>query len=1256
MKKKTLKIFIAITLILLVGVVGVITLLHFTSRTFKEESVKVTNLSNNGFTLYWETDKPTITKAKVSMRDFDRQWDWQYDDRDNPQNPQKRTIHHVTFTELASKEDYIVEVANTTLPVNFGQDFYSTEVKIEEPRETTAGIPDRVYGYVVDPEGVKVEGSVVFITIDEENYLSAVTGENGSYSFDISSLNPPAGGFLEKITVVAEDYSVTEFAAQSSMDRPVPDIELAGYEIGQEGAGDSTEAGGWLKMLVGDVMATNSCFTGSEVGGVRAQCDTNIHWMKKLNVNNCPSPSRFRVGLVAHTYQTFLYEPDNIKLRLVNEDTGEVALDNIKNGEYVIKDRQELNYGEKGSSFKVEAYNSSGTTCGNADGETIVEFASKTTTYAPASRGSSPGGGSPSPGSGRSTGTPGTMPPVSPRTQSCKKYGENFATLSPVSADMYSQAADLGMNWGESIVVSIEGVHAWGQNVVNATSQGITPILRICYKGACDIEDGEEYGRAVAKMYNGLLDSGKLPSEGIYVHAGHNEPNAAEYRSPREEGEFVAGMIREVKAAGVPISHNPNDSGIKLIGPNLDLFNKVTGQGPEGPIYTASDYLDEMVQHCGGVSSNLYAMAVNDYYITHDGTNFRDVYSDVTGFIGYLKSKSSLPNQVFITEIGKAKDEGGKLVYTDAMTWTQFGEELAKLDGVANVRGILLFDSLGMNRDKNFEYHKPLWDDASIIQNEILAGCSLSSVRNPQEGNVVPPGGTPSQPGGPIPVSPVEPTDGLYCGDFNCTFVQWNGINEIYLPVGWHAWWDEGSTTGSDGASYCGDFPNNGEHFNCGRPEYGSMSKSMFANRAIEGDSLKYFTTYRTHNAGVFTSVRIGSPGVSKRVEFKAKALSWTAPDDNWYHGQVGIHPDGGVDRENVEWGEYKQLADIDPEDQAKWTQLEASVTTTSDVVTLFIRGNNQYALQNNDSYWENAELYVDGQRLVAKSYEGGSGGAGDSATIAQADLDNTNGESVLGEQYNPSYPGLPSGEMEEPGKYRIRSSKHHILLPYISTFEDEDTQISFFYDRNMNLKKDSNEPYVLDMGTIDVERVSDAVKYDLQKGFNFVSFPMDMNGENKASDFLGKIKSNGGYASSISSYYSGYWISYNDISGYGYGEDFDLLPGRGYVVKVDHPTTLVFDGSKFSESIPFDLIEGWNLVGVHGSDKDHTAKSLLQLIYDNEGITSDNLTTWFSDTQRYNGFHYDPEAKKYFGDDYDLKDNKSYFIRVLDGEGTVLP
>lgn len=1227
MKNKLSKVFIISGVVLVAIISGLVLWFLLSKRIFDAESFIVSNVSSNSVTVFWRTDKPTITSARVTLEDFRHGGDWYNDDREDQDNVKKRTNHYITFTEMEPGEKYVVEVANTAFP--FSQNFYTEVVSTNDERKSSVSMPERVYGYVADEFGNQVADAIVFITVDDEEFVSTYTRGNGSYALDVGPIAPSFENYIERLYVDAEGYEFKTFVAQSSIDQPVPDINLVPEGDTDENVESSTDNvsydSTWIDKLSGNVLANNTCYKGNELGGVRAQCDTNVHWMTRMNVNNCPNSYRFRVGLVAHSYMTFLYDPDNIRLKLIDEGSGETVLSDITNGGFVIRDRTELEFGETGKTFRVVAYNAgTGEECENLDVECYVEFKEKTETYGTVDSPGGDGDSEPSPG-----GTPGTIPSGG-TSQPCKKFGENFATLPPIGRSDLQKASNLGYRWGEVIIVANEQVTgAYANYVKDAWAEGITPILRICYKGTCGIEDGKVYGQSITTLYNNLLNEGSLPDNGLFIHAGHNEPNAAEYRSPKSEAEFIADVINTLRNNGIDLSHDPNDSGVKLIGSNLDLFTPTTVAGSN--IYTARDYLEEMTKYFGGVSEHLYAIAVNDYFKDR-GIN---VYDDLISIDKYIKSKSSLPNKIFLTEVGKM-DQG--------MTWSQFGSELSRVDSIESVQAILLFDSLGLNRDSNFEYHKDLWDDPSIIQNEITVGCGLAGPEVPQEGTVPPsPGGGVPGDSGPVPVGPIEPTDGLYCGNFDCTFMQWNNINEIYLPRYWGAWHDEDVTQDADGRYWCGDFENSDRGWDCGRPEYGQIAKDQFENRAQSGSALKYFTTFRTHNAGVYTSIRIGSPGIEKEVKFKVNGIAWMAPDANWYNGAVGIHVDGGIDPHGAVWGDTIGLDNVQPENSnPDWRSMEVTAKTTSDIVTVFIRGNNQYAVRNNDSYWDNAEFYVNGVKSVASEVMDdvvARGGAGD--------ISLTSNDTVL---------GASSISVGESGKYKVTSETYHILQPYVSKFGDGDYEIQFFHDENSNLTKDPGESFVTDVQGIELEKVGDVAGYNLKSGFNFISFPVYSEGIDKVTDFVAEVRKQGGDITSVSTYFSGKWNSYIQRGTHVYGENFDLLPSRGYIVNVSNPVSLVLDGESYKAPVQISILEGWNLVGVHGSPISYTAGSFLTMLKNEGDIEADNVSTWSAENQRYSGYQIDLEDDEYYGEDFALFGSGAYFVRVVDGSGTLKP
>jgi hypothetical protein len=90
---------------------------------------------------------------------------------------------------------------------------------------------------------------------------------------------------------------------------------------------------------------------------------------------------------------------------------------------------------------------------------------------------------------------------------------------------------------------------------------------------------------------------------------------------------------------------------------------------------------------------------------------------------------------------------------------------------------------------------------------------------------------------------------------------------------------------------------------------------------------------------------------------------------------------------------------------------------------------------------------------------------------------------------------------------------------------------------------------------------------------------------------------------------------------------------------------------------MPVDLIEGWNLIGIHGAeDKNYNAKSLLDAMYNQQEIRSDSISRWLSQDQDYSVFHYDPEIKKYSGENFEINNTESYLIRVTEGDGVFNP
>ncbi|HHX64859.1 MAG TPA: hypothetical protein GX702_08240 [Chloroflexi bacterium] len=146
--------------------------------------------------------------------------------------------------------------------------------------------------------------------------------------------------------------------------------------------------------------------------------------------------------------------------------------------------------------------------------------------------------------------------------------------------------------------------------------------------------------------------------------------------------------------------------------------------------------------------------------------------------------------------------------------------------------------------------------------------------------------------------------------------------------------------------------------------------------------SLKYFTTWATHTAGFYQRVPV-EPGT--QVTFSIWVQIYTAENTMMsggrfvsdleqpgkYHASVGIDPYGGVPAtfgappsEQTVWSASITETDTrttDAEGHAidDWALLTVSTIARSDHVTVYTRGQPEFPVKHNDSYWDDACLTV---------------------------------------------------------------------------------------------------------------------------------------------------------------------------------------------------------------------------------------------------------------------------------------------------------
>lgn len=174
---------------------------------------------------------------------------------------------------------------------------------------------------------------------------------------------------------------------------------------------------------------------------------------------------------------------------------------------------------------------------------------------------------------------------------------------------------------------------------------------------------------------------------------------------------------------------------------------------------------------------------------------------------------------------------------------------------------------------------------------------------------------------------------------------------------GWHPWFVRGDAT-----------------FNR-EPEFKVVipGHTGDAYRVRSGQSMKWFTTWGTHTAGIYQRVA-AAPGTP--LTFSAHGMIYTGEDDGWmpdmqtyfsdpvqsgnYRIAVGIDPTGAVPPigshppASVIWSPDTMTTD-------QFVNLSVSARTTGSAATVYLKGWAEWPVKHNDSFWDDACLQVGG-------------------------------------------------------------------------------------------------------------------------------------------------------------------------------------------------------------------------------------------------------------------------------------------------------
>ncbi len=190
-----------------------------------------------------------------------------------------------------------------------------------------------------------------------------------------------------------------------------------------------------------------------------------------------------------------------------------------------------------------------------------------------------------------------------------------------------------------------------------------------------------------------------------------------------------------------------------------------------------------------------------------------------------------------------------------------------------------------------------------------------------------------------------EPVNLLQNPGFEGDYFPWGGINEVQVAHGWTPWWRD-RTENDPPATYF-------------RPEYKRADVYVYDYRVRSGTAAQqWFTFHSTHEAGMYQQVMNVEPG--KRYRFTIWCHVWSSTEHDPRQSvnpanprlQVGIDPTGAWNPwgPTVVWSHQYYYIDT-------WGQLAVEAVAQSDVITVFMRSNPEFAVAHNDTYWDDAAL-----------------------------------------------------------------------------------------------------------------------------------------------------------------------------------------------------------------------------------------------------------------------------------------------------------
>lgn len=199
------------------------------SSSIEPKKVTVTNLSDTGFTIVWETEEAATGSILVSSSVGKKQSG--FDERDASGNMGKYVTHSTSIRSLTPNTTYTITILSNGK--RYPSDAKNYQVTTLAPLVSSPGNIDSAYGKVLKTDGTPAEGALVFLTLENSQTMSTIVRSSGSWIIPLSLIRTTDGeSYIQNAERITETIVVTEKDSESRVltdtlnDGPTPDIIL----------------------------------------------------------------------------------------------------------------------------------------------------------------------------------------------------------------------------------------------------------------------------------------------------------------------------------------------------------------------------------------------------------------------------------------------------------------------------------------------------------------------------------------------------------------------------------------------------------------------------------------------------------------------------------------------------------------------------------------------------------------------------------------------------------------------------------------------------------------------------------------------------------------------------------------------------------------------------------------------------------------------------------------------------------------------